>query len=117
MDNSILESIKLSIGYEADYTPFDIELIIHINSALCKLNQLGVGINGFSITGNSETWSDFVRPEQKGFSLADIKEYVYLNVRLIHDPPANSFIVSKFNDEIKELEWRINVEVETLNEK
>lgn len=113
MNDSILDSIKLSIGYETDYTPFDVELIIHINSALCKLNQLGVGINGFSINGKSETWSDFIGSGQKELSLADIKEYVYLNVRLIHDPPTNSFIVSKFNDEIKELEWRINVEVET----
>jgi hypothetical protein len=33
---------------------------------------------------------------------------VFLRVRQLFDPPATSFLITAVNDQIKELEWRIN---------
>ena len=50
MEKSILTSIKKSLGIEAEYTHFDEELIMHINSVFMILTQLGVGPEeGFEI--------------------------------------------------------------------
>ena len=43
MDENILESVKAG-SMTSDYTPFDQELIMYINTFLGVLNQLGVGI-------------------------------------------------------------------------
>ena len=48
--DSILTSIKKLLGMDADYTAFDTDVIIHINTALAILCQLGVGPDkGFRI--------------------------------------------------------------------
>lgn len=112
--DGILDTIKLMLGYLPDYNPFDVEITVHINSAFRTLNQLGVGKQGFLITGSKETWEEFLG-DQLG-SLDNCKTYIYLYVRLLHDPPTNSFIVTKFNEEMKELEWRMNVDAETPSE-
>lgn len=57
---SILTSIKKLLGIEEDYTHFDQDIIIHINSVFVVVNQLGVGPDKpYSITGKDETWEDF----------------------------------------------------------
>lgn len=113
--DSILLSIKSLIGgvfYEAG--DFNTDLIVNINSAFSILHQLGVGPkNGFKITGNTEQWSDFLGDSNV---LEDVKIYVYLKTKLIFDPPANSFLVNAIKDEIKELEWRLNVAVDPAEE-
>ena len=43
MDDSILDTIKQLLGIQYDYTAFDTDIIVHINSAFMALNQLGVG--------------------------------------------------------------------------
>ena len=40
---SILISIKKLLGIMPDYTNFDDDIIIHINTAFAMFNQLGVG--------------------------------------------------------------------------
>ena len=40
---SILTSIKKLLGIAEDYTQFDVDLIIHINTVLSILGQIGVG--------------------------------------------------------------------------
>ena len=92
--------------------PFQTDLIIHINSALSTLTQLGVGsIEGFAITGTDETWSDFLLGNRKDVEM--IKSYVYMKVRLMFDPPQNSFLVDSLEKQCKEFEWRANVAVDT----
>ncbi|NIW34588.1 hypothetical protein GWM83_03400, partial [Candidatus Bathyarchaeota archaeon] len=44
--DSILLSIKESLGVEKDYSGFDGEIIMSINSAIFSLGQLGVGPTG-----------------------------------------------------------------------
>ena len=42
MDESILLSIKSLLGLTEDYTAFDTQIIMHINSVILILKQLGV---------------------------------------------------------------------------
>lgn len=108
---SILTSIKKMIGPEEEVTDFDTDLIIHINSALMILTQLGVGpVGGFSITDSSATWNDFLGDESK---IEAVKSYVYMKVKLMFDPPTNSALIEAMNQTIRELEFRINIEAES----
>lgn len=61
MTESILNSTKEALGIEPDDTAFDNELVMHINSALMILYQLGVGDKIFQIAGPNEKWDDFKR--------------------------------------------------------
>ena len=55
---SILTSIKKQLGIAEEYTHFDTDLIMHINSVLSILTQLGVGSpQGFSIEDENSVWS------------------------------------------------------------
>lgn len=111
---SILTSIKKLLGIEAEYTQFDTDIIIYINSALMMLNQLGVGPEeGFIITDDSETWSDYLG---EGSNYESAKTYILLNTRLVFDPPASSVIVEAFERMKKELEWRLAVQAEEVEE-
>lgn len=111
--DSILTSIKQQLGIVEDYDAFDNELIIHINSVLRILNQMGVGKTGFNISDSSSTWSDFLGEHEK--DLSDVKTYVYLKVRTIWDPPTVGSHVTAMENMIKELEWRINVQIDPLD--
>jgi hypothetical protein len=113
VDKSILLSTKKLLGLDENYEIFDTDVVIHINSALAILNQLGVGPeNGFRITGKKETWSDFLGDDET--LLNTVKDYVYLKTRLVFDPPVGSMI-DLMKSQIAELEWRINVSVEPTN--
>lgn len=102
---SILDSIKQLLGIEPEETNFDRELILHINGALMVITQLGVGPRtGFSITSKEDSWATFLNGRK---DLDSIKTAVYLRVRLLFDPPQNSFLVDAIEKQIKEYDWRI----------
>lgn len=111
---SILQSIKKLLGIEPDYTYFDQDLIIHINSVLSILSQIGFGPEeGFFITGETETWDDLF--DESNPQMQFVKSYIYLKVRLMFDPPLNSTVINSINTQIAELEWRLNA-VPSFNE-
>ena len=105
---SILDSVKKMIGPSVIYDVFDPDLIMHINTVFFSLYQLGVTEAPFVITGSDETWSDFYSESD----LEAVKTYVGLKTRMFFDPPTNSSLISAINEQIKELEWRINVSVD-----
>ena len=108
---SILTSIKKLLGMTEDYTAFDTDVIIHINSTFSILRQLGVGPKeGFAIKDKTATWVDFLG-DTKTVEL--VKSYVYMKVKLIFDPPLNASVLQSYKESIAEFEWRGNVEVET----
>lgn len=108
--DSILTSIKKLLGIGEEDTNFDQDLIIHINTALAVLTQLGVGpASGFYIEDNSTIWDDFVSDDPR---LNSIKTYIYMKVRMVFDPPASSSTADAFNKYISELEWRLNATVD-----
>lgn len=110
MENSILTSVKKLLGIAEDYTEFDMDIIIHINSVFVTLQQLGVGPEeGFSISDSSTTWSSYLNDDKL---LNNVISYMGLRVKMLFDPPTNSSILSSYERTIQELEWRINVMVD-----
>jgi hypothetical protein len=110
--DSILISIKKFLGISEDYTVFDPDIIMHANSAFATLQQLGY--SGYSISNSLETWTQYFAKSKVNADLhASVKQYVYLRVRLLFDPPANSFTQQAIKDTIDELTWRLNVQLET----
>lgn len=108
--DSILISIKKLLGIDENCEHFDSDVILHINTVLMVLNQLGVGpSNGFIVTSNTEKWSDFIGDTQL---IESVKTYVFLKVKLIFDPPQSSAAIESINKLINELEWRLNVAVD-----
>lgn len=110
---SILTSVKKMLGITDEYEHFDSDIIIHINTALSVLNQLGVGPDeGFSINDKTSTWSEFIGESKL---LESVKSYVFLKVKLLFDPPQSSSVIEAINRQISELEWRISVMVDSIN--
>lgn len=109
--DSILNSIKKLLGIPEEYTHFDQDIIIHINSVLGTLTQLGIGpVEGFSIEDESAKWTDFVPENPK---LSSIKSYIYLKVRMIFDPPQSSAVSDAINKQTAEFEWRLFTTADT----
>ena len=103
--DSILTSIKKLLGIQEEYEHFDVDIMMHINSAFMVLNQLGVGPEeGFTIDDKYDVWSDFTTE-----NLEAVKTYVYLKVRVVFDPPNSSAVMESYNRQISEYEWRLNV--------
>ena len=112
MSESILTSVKKGVGgiIEADEA-FDDDIIMCINTVFSKLTQLGVGPRqGYQITDKTAVWSDFVGSDPR---LNMVKTFTVLSVRMSFDPPTNGTVAKAYESQIAELEWRLNVQVET----
>lgn len=106
---SILLTIKKMLGLMEEHTAFDMDIVVDINATFLTLNQLGIGPDyPYAITGASETWSDFLGDQEK--FLAGVQTYIYMRVRLMFDPPSNSFLVDSMQKQIQEFEWRFTVQ-------
>lgn len=106
-DESILTETKKALGIAETVTVFDSDIRMHINSAIGTLNQLGVGPEGgFEIVDSDATWSDLLLTDLK---LSPVKSYIHLRVKLIFDPPPNSWASVAIKEQIEQLEWRINM--------
>lgn len=106
--DSILGSIRKLIGGIAETeSPFDEDLIIHINSVFTIIHQLGVGPKEpFAIVDDSETWSDFFEDRQ---TINLVKSYLYLKTKLIFDPPTTGVLHEAMERQVSEFEWRLKV--------
>ena len=112
--DSILTSVKKLLGISEECTDFDVDVIIHINTAFYTLSQLGVGPSGgFSISSSDTRWEDYIPDIEK---LEGVKTYVYLKVRSLFDPPTSSSAMEALNKAISELEWRLNVSADNCEE-
>lgn len=110
MGENILSSIKTLLGIQETDFNFDDEIIMSINSVFMTLNQLGVGpTTVFKIVDESATWTSFFGTNT---DLESVKSYVYLKVRMLFDPPQNSFLVDAIERQITEFEWRLQVQTE-----
>ena len=107
INDSILKTIRKMIGPSIDYDYFDPDLIVHINSAISLLIQRGMP--SFSITGTTETWTDYVGNR---VDLNMIKQYIYLKVKMAFDPPQSSFVLESLKKQADELEWRLEAVVD-----
>lgn len=108
--DSILNSIKKLLGLSEDYTAFDQDVIMNINSVFMTLSQIGVGPEfPFVITGKDETWDQFLSNINQ---LESVKMYMFMKVKLAFDPPTSSTVLESYKNQIAELEWRLNSAVD-----
>jgi hypothetical protein len=109
---SILDSVKKVLGFDAEYTAFDLDIIMHINSAFGSLQQLGASNDsGFVISDNTTLWTSYILDLRL---LGLIQQYIYHSVRLAFDPPNTSFGLDAIQNQIAQLGWRINVAAEEI---
>lgn len=104
---SILTSIKTMLGYDEADTGYDDEIIMHINSVLMDLSQMGVGpAEGFEIEDDMATWDEFIT-DMKKFSA--VKTYIYMRVKLIFDSSImSSALIDSYTKQCDRFEWRLN---------
>ena len=111
MGESILESVKHLLGPGSCDDHFDDDLIIFINGVFSQLTQLGVGPEkGFFIDGPDKFWEEYISDDPK---LEMVKTYMYTKVRLRFDPPQSSSVIQLMQQDASELEWRLNVAVDS----
>lgn len=107
MNQSILTSTKKILGINEADENFDQDVLTHINAVFSTLNQLGIGPeDGYMIEDKTATWDAFLGSDKR---LNSVKTYVYLRVRLLFDPPTTSYLISSLQEQLKEIEWRLNV--------
>ena len=114
MDESILKTIKSMLNIDSDITDFDQELIVLINASLSTLYQLGIGTSPFKITGTDETWTQLLG--EKDYYLESVKELIYLDVKLVFDPPTSSMVMDAYKERRRENQWRIAAQVDMEEE-
>lgn len=105
MTNSILADLKHYIGTVSTYDVFDTDIMMNANGAFFALHQLGAGPpKVFTVFNAEQTWGDFSKDPSL---IAAVKQYVYLKVKSIFDPPSTSFVIQSNEKVMEELEWRI----------
>lgn len=110
MDESILTTIKSMLNIDSNITDFDSDLIVLINSSLSTLFQLGIGEGKpFRISSSSERWEQLLDKEEY---LELVKETIYLDVRIVFDPPSSSIVMETMKEIRKENQWRIAAQVD-----
>ena len=111
---SILDTIKQLLGIPIDDDSFDTDVKVNINAAIFTLSQIGIGpLNGYVVTSNTQLWTDYIGSSL--INLEGVKNYIYLKTKLVFDPPTNSTTIQAINDNLKDLEWRMQLAVETNN--
>jgi hypothetical protein len=111
--DSILDSVKKVLGFEAEYTVFDLDIAMFINSAIGALNQMGVGpATGLFVQDNSTLWAEITTENNL---LGLVQTYTYIKCRLLFDPPATAIAIKAVEAQIEELGWRVNQAAETIN--
>jgi hypothetical protein len=111
LNGSILTDIREAIGLSSEPSPFDKEILMHINAAVGKLNQNGIG-NGIVIDGTT-TWADFQNVNQTDgnqyFNMIPL--FITLSTKQIFDPPPPS-TTQYYESNIEQMLWRLKLAYE-----
>lgn len=107
---SILKTIKTMLGIDPEDDVYTAELLVHINSAIMILTQIGVGPKeGFTVSSVVETWDEFLGSSKL---LEGAKQFIYIKTKIGFDPPASSFVVEAMQQMANELVQRLNIQVD-----
>jgi hypothetical protein len=108
---SILAAIRDRVVGSVDEKSFDNDLIMHVNSAFADLHDLGVGpVDGFEIKDETPVWTDFCQDPPV---INSVKEFVYLSVKLVFDPPTQSALLASMERRYSKLEWKLNAKCDS----
>ena len=106
---SILQDIRVAVGLSADTTDFDTELLMHINSAIGKLNQNGIG-KFLVVNDELDIWLDLQDETQiegnKYFQMIPL--FVSISTKLLFDPPPPSN-VQYHAQNADQILWRLKI--------
>ncbi len=109
LTDSVLVSIKKRCGLAEEYPSFDEDILTSINTYLEFLYQIGLGTEPKYVENASTTWGDLFG-EYHEVNL--VKDYIYIKVRLLFNPPDSSSVQQLLEKQASEIEWRINVSVD-----
>jgi hypothetical protein len=100
------------VGLDATNSDFDTDLLMHINSAIGKLNQNGVG-NFLVVEDGQQKWIDLQNATQvegnKYFQM--IPSFIAISTKLLFDPPPPSS-VQYHAQNADQILWRLKVAYE-----
>jgi hypothetical protein len=112
VNKSILQDIRTAVGLDATNTDFDTELLIHINSAIGRLNQNGIG-NFLVVDNDKQAWIELQNPDQtvgnQYFQM--VPSFVQLSTKLLFDPPPPSS-VQYYASNADQILWRLKIAYE-----
>lgn len=112
VNNSILQDIRIAVGLAADTVDFDTDLLMHINGAIGKLNQNGVG-NFLVVDNDQQKWIDLQDATQvegnKYFQMIPL--FIAISTKLLFDPPPPSS-VQYHAQNADQILWRLKVAYE-----
>ena len=113
--NSVLESVREAMGLSSEDESFDMELLLHINSALAIANQ-NAAVLPVTIEDTTQTWDELKDPEKEmtQYLFHSVKLFVFLKTKLLFDPPAPS-TASYMEKASDELLWRFREELDLPN--
>jgi|LSQX01.3.fsa_nt_gb hypothetical protein len=110
-DSSVLNDIKSFLLIPEEIKDFDQTLILHINSQLVYLKQLGYGEDlPDEISDATTTWNDVVGD----YYNSDLKLLVGLRVKLVFDTPAVGSVTAAMERQISDAEWRVHARREVI---
>ena len=103
--DKILTSIKAPLGLSEEYTPFDMEVTLHVNSAIATLRQLGVGPPEGLVIDKDTTWDALLMGSKQ---LETTKSYIFIKVKMVFDVEGMSpHTINAYEKMLEELSWRI----------
>lgn len=104
VNESVLNTIKKCLDIDPNNKDFDTDILLHINSVLTIMKRLGIiPKTSKRISDDSVTWSQFIPDDS--LDVEDIKDYIFLRVKLIFDPPQNQKHTDVLIDTYKEIEF------------
>ena len=110
MENAILATVKVMLGGPDLGYSFDTDLLVHINSSVQTLIDIGLEPkSGFAIVSADTKWGDLL---PSTLVLDFVKSYVYLKTKMMFDPPPSSYVADSLNKQLSELEFRIRIRCE-----
>ncbi len=112
---SILNSVKKQLGILPEMKEFDQDIVMNINAAILTLKQIGVGPQDylFILEDERQTYSDFLG--EGNMEIPYVKMYLFYKTKISFDPPQSSIVLESLKSLASEIEWRLNVQVDSRN--
>lgn len=113
--SKILDNVKTTLDFASEEdTGFDSRLLLEIDGALGTLSQLTNVHPEVDVTKETE-WGELLHSSDKHL-LRLVKQYVYISVRIIFDPPTGS-VLTTLTSSLNNIAHRIIIQKEVYNAK
>ena len=113
--SKILDDVKTTLDFASEEdTGFDSRLLLEIDGALGTLSQLTNVHPEVDVTKETE-WDQLLYSGDKHL-LRLVKQYIYISVRIVFDPPAGS-VLTTLTSSLNNIAHRIIIQKEVYNAK